>query len=175
MRSYAGALLETCEDSQVPEVLRGLKLIASAFGYDQFKDMLFEPNTTDAQKTALIKDILIDSGIDIKDLNSFIEVTVDKNREGILETLYKTFESLAYARKRISKAIVLSAMEINEEDRQKIEGKLKELLGKPVEIEVERDMALIGGIKIFVDDQELDLSIEGQIRRLSKQMISEGR
>jgi F0F1-type ATP synthase delta subunit len=52
---------------------------------------------------------------------------------------------------------------------------VKELLGKPVELEVERDSSLIGGIKIFVDDQELDLSIEGQIKKLSKQMISEGR
>jgi F-type H+-transporting ATPase subunit delta len=175
MRSYAGALLETCDDSQVPEVLKGLKLIASAFGYSEFKDTLFEPNTTDVQKSGLLQAILLDAGIDIKDLNSFIEVTVDKRREGIFETLHKTFESLAYARKRISKALVLSAMEINEEDQAKIEKKLKELIGKPVELEIENDKALLGGIKVFVDDQELDLSIQGQIRKLSKQMISEGR
>jgi F-type H+-transporting ATPase subunit delta len=175
MRSYAGALLETCEDSQVSEVLKGLKLIASAFEYAEFKDTLFEPNTTDTQKSGLLKAILIDAKIDINDLNSFIDVTVDKRREGIFENLYRTFESLAYARKRISKALVLSAMKLTEEDKSRINEKLRELLGRSIEIEVEKDTSLLGGVKIFVDNQELDLSIEGQIKKLSKQMISEGR
>jgi len=175
MRAYAGALLESIPSEEVPQILEGLRILGDAFKNEAFTDILFSPNTTETEKTDIIKQILKEKGIQSKPMDSFIDVVVDKGREGVLDVLYKTFESMAYNRQNISKALVVSAISLTDDDLQQIKLKLKELLNKDTELEIEYDKSLIGGIKVFVDDQELDLSIEGQLQRLSKQMISEER
>ena len=175
MRAYAGALLECVSSEEIPNILRGLKILGDTFENEPFTDILFSPNTTEIEKTDIIKQILKSKDVHTEVLDSFIDVIVDKRREGMLDGLYRTFESLAYNRKNISKALVVSAINLKDEDLRQIKAKLKELLDKEIELEIEHDKSLIGGIKVFVDDQELDLSIEGQLQRLSKQMISEER
>ena len=175
MRAYAGALLESVSSEEIPTILKGLRVLGDAFKNEQFTDILFSPNTTDNEKAEVIKEVLRSKDVHFRAMDSFIDVVVDKGREGLLDELYKTFESLAYNRKNISKALVISAISLTDEDLERIKAKLKELLNKEIELEIEHDKSLIGGIKVFVDDQELDLSIEGQLQRLSKQMISEER
>ena len=175
MRAYAGALLESVSSEEVPQVLNGLKILGDTFKNEPFTDILFSPNITETEKADILKQILHTKGFESKRFDSFIDVIVDKKREGLLDYLYKTFESMAYNRQNISKALVVSAISLTEEDLGQIKKKLKSLLNKEIELEIEYDKSLIGGIKVFVDDQELDLSIEGQLQRLSKQMISEER
>ncbi|MFP4460761.1 MAG: ATP synthase F1 subunit delta [Thermotogota bacterium] len=175
MRAYAGALLESISPEEIPNILEGLRILGDAFKNESFTDVLFSPNRTETEKAEIIKQILSSKDIHSRAMDSFIDVIVDKRREDVLKYLYKTFESLAYNRKNISKALVVSAISLTEEDLERIKGKLRELLNKEVELEIEYDKSLIGGIKVFVDDQELDLSIEGQLQRLSKQLISEER
>jgi len=175
MRAYAGALLESASEDEIPEVLRGLKLLGKAFRQENFTDIVYSPNIAAHEKIGIIKDLLKVKGIDSPALISGIDVIVDKRREGILENLYKTYESLAYNRENISKALVITAFTLNEADIKAIKEKLKELLNRQIELEIEQDRSLIGGIKVFVDDQELDLSIGGQLKKMSKQMISEKR
>lgn len=175
MRAYAGALLESVSSEEIPGVLNGLKILGDAFKNESFTDILFSPNISEADKTAVIKQILQEKGIHFDIFDSFIDVIIDKGREGLLDHLYMTFESMAYNRQNISKALVVSAISLTDQDQVQIKQKLKTLLNKETELEIEYDKSLIGGIKVFVDDQELDLSIEGQLQRLSKQMISEER
>jgi len=175
MRAYAGALLESVSSEEIPNVLEGLRILGDAFKNEGFTDVLFSPNRTESEKARIIKQILNSKDVHSRAMDSFIDVIVDKRREGVLKYLYRTFESLAYNRKNISKALVVSAISLTDEDLQRIKDKLKQLLNKEIELEIEYDKSLIGGIKVFVDDQELDLSIEGQLQRLSKQMISEER
>jgi len=175
VRSYASALLETIPEDRAGDMIEVLRAIASAFEDEQFTDAIFNPTTGARQKADLLKDVVDMADGEFPQLKRLIDIVVEKGREAIMYDLSRIFESLAYNKARISKAYVLTAAEMNNDQKNALKKLLEKKLHRPVEMETNVEKSLLGGVRVFADDQELDLSAQGQLERLSKQMISEER
>ena len=74
-------------------------------------------------------------------------------------------ETLAGKRgERIAK--VTAAKELSSKQSDKLAEQLKKLFGGKVELEIEVDPALIGGLKVRVGSRLVDSSVQSKLRRL---------
>lgn len=71
---------------------------------------------------------------------------------------------------QIPEVTVTTAIELTEEQRQKIKKAVIEKLG-PISMREEIDPSVIGGIKILAGSKELDGTVKGKLERLRQQLL----
>jgi len=175
LRMYAKTLLEISGDKEVVEYLDILKYLGTLCGAESFRESLFNPVISGKMKTAIILEVLKVNGFEDDKFNRFVEVVIENRREKIFETLWQSFEALAYNKAKISKALMVSAYKVNEDTVNAVKKVLEKLLFHPVEMETKLDPSLLAGAKVFVEDRILDLSAKGQLDKMSRLLISEER
>lgn len=104
---------------------------------------------------------------------SFVTLLVKKGREVHLAEIVAQFEQDVLAHLGIVNANVVSASDLDDKARASLTAKLKEQLGKEVQLNVEVDASLIGGFKLEVDGKMLDKSISGKLNALRNTMIDQ--
>ncbi len=175
LRTYSRALLECLKDSEVENALNALKLFGKLMQVEMFREVINNPVVSMAMKEKILVETVEISGYKTDRLIDFIRVLLEKGRVSILESIWRSFESLAYNRARISKAVMVSAFEVDPATMDEIKKVLERVLARPVEIESHVDRSLIAGARIYVEDKILDLSAKGQLEKISRMLISEER
>lgn len=99
---------------------------------------------------------------------NFLMLLVDRGRILFLDDICQNYQAQLRQLKNIVLAEVTSAGELSDGQKDAIRDKVKSFTGaSDVELELEIDPDLIGGIVIRVGSQVLDASLRGQLRRLS--------
>jgi F-type H+-transporting ATPase subunit delta len=97
---------------------------------------------------------------------------VEKKREDILHDIVKVYQQIYDEKMGIVSAEVVTAVEVGERLKKKIEQKILELTGaKKVKASYRVDPSIIGGIVIRVGDTVYDASIRRRIQLLREQLI----
>lgn len=99
---------------------------------------------------------------------NFLRLLVDKQRIGMLgevESAYKELMDKTLKKVRVS---VRSAYPLNAELEQTLKQRVAEMTGKEVEMTVEDDSSLIGGLVVRVGDTLYDGSIKAQLGNIRK-------
>jgi len=96
-----------------------------------------------------------------------------KNRLNLLKEIPALFEEYYLKHKGIVKAKLISSVSLNTSQVSSISHHLKLKLRKEIEPIEEVDESLIGGIKIQVDDQIYDHSIQTQLKKFKAALISQ--
>ncbi len=90
----------------------------------------------------------------------------DNDRLVALSTVAEVFETLRARDEKRVRATVISALEVTNEQKNKLSVALNAKFDAEVEITYEEDASLIGGIKIKVDDWAIDGSAMMQLNKL---------
>jgi len=175
LRTYSRALLESLGDDEVEVTLKSLRLFGVLMHTPEFKEVINNPVVPLKMKSEILSMVLEMSGSKTDKMLNFMGILLEKGRLSILEGLWRSFESLAYNRAKISKAVMVSAYEVDDQTIEEIKDVLKKLLSRPVELESTIDNSLLAGARIYVEDKILDLSAKGQLEKISKLLISEER
>ena len=85
-----------------------------------------------------------------------------------LPQISEIFEHLKAEFEKTVDINVVSAAELNEAQRSKLQQKLAEKLGRQVNINVNIDASLLGGLVIEAEDLVIDGSIRGRLAKLSE-------
>lgn len=96
-------------------------------------------------------------------------------RKGRLElgtSIASYFRDLRDAESGVERAIVSTAVELDDQRHQQLAQKLTEWTQKTVEIETEVDPALLGGAVIRIGDRLIDGSTRGRLRRLRDRLTT---
>ncbi|MGQ9516814.1 MAG: ATP synthase F1 subunit delta [Anaerolineae bacterium] len=102
----------------------------------------------------------------------FLGFLLDKGHLPMLAEVTAAFERLM-ARGRVREiAHVTSAVELGEEERERIAALLRRRFGADVDWEFHVDPSLLGGLHIRVGDTVIDGSLAGQLERLREQLLS---
>ncbi len=101
-------------------------------------------------------------------LSNFLNLLVEKKRAGILPEIATEFQGLVDADQNVSRGKIVSAMEITEELRAKVQATLENITGKKVILTSEVDPSIIGGIVAKVGDLVMDGSIKTQLAGLNE-------
>ena len=98
-----------------------------------------------------------------KELASFIGILAENERLGVLTQIQEIYEQLKSADEGVKDAIVTSAYPLDDAQLKNLMSQLESHFGSKLQLRVEVDAALIGGIKVAVGDQVLDASVRGKL------------
>jgi F-type H+-transporting ATPase subunit delta len=135
----------------------------------EYIDFLSSPGITLATRLDAIEKAFGDS-IE-QNVVSFVKLLCEKGRIRAIKSCIEEYKKLLNAEKSISTAIVTSAIELTEEEKQRLTDKLEVKSGHSVILECKIDKSLIGGLVIELDGKMIDASVKGRLGEV-KDVIS---
>jgi len=144
-----------------------LSVLAALLGESRVQAWLEEPSLDVQKKSAGLLKVL---GQEFEDssIQNFLNLLIEKKRIALVPEILFVFRSLKAEFERKVPALVKSAYPLSETDIERVAGVLEKKFNRTVEILLEVDEALLGGLLIESGDFVLDHSIRGRIERLSE-------
>ena len=110
------------------------------------------------------------ASIDV-DIKNFIIIIVENNRSLYLLEILSDFNSLVNGYRGVKEGIVFTALPLEDVELNKLEKKISEIEGCPVELKQIIDPSLIGGVKVAISDHVYDGSLKHHIMKLKKTLL----
>lgn len=170
-RRYAAAFFAIAQEKdELGRFEHELDLIVGTIKSNPEMERLFTHRlVTPADKKAMVKDLFAGQVSPVT--VNFINLLIDKRREGHLENILKQFVEMANAARNITDASVISAIELSYEDQKSLQERLTKITGKNIRLKTSVDPKLIGGIVIRVGDRILDGSIIKRLYSLKSNLM----
>jgi len=98
--------------------------------------------------------------------NNFLAALLENGRFVALPEIAKQFRTLANAQGGSSDAVVYSAFPIDATALAGVSAALEKRFGRKLQVTVEQDSSLIGGIRVVVGDEVLDTSVKARLEQM---------
>lgn len=165
-RPYAEAAFERAKETgQVTAWSESLQLLAAVTGDPQMIALIGNPNV--ARET--IRDIILDvcgEGL-LPEAANLLRLLAHNARLAAVPEIARLFEVSRSSDEGVRSVLVRSAFEIDEGQRETLAAALARRFGGQVELTVETDDSLIGGLEIRAGDLVIDDSVRGKIQQLA--------
>ena len=174
-KRYARAFFEIAkEGKQIESYYNELNQFSSLVsGNKSLKDFLANPVFDQASKKGAVDDII--SKMKLTGMTvSFLRLLVDKKRIDILEDIVVCYRQLMDETLKKVRVSVKTAFPLSNELKSYIISNLEKTLGKQVDMTVEEDSTLLGGVVIGVGDTLYDGSIKNQLNNM-RNLLGEAR
>jgi len=172
-KRYAKALLELSEASGETEAVKAdLDSVAGAFDESaELRSVFLNPNFSDADRREVLKGVIAQSGV--KELSAkFMDLLAEKGRFRYIREVAKSYSDLLDLKLGKVKATIVSAEPLGDSDLERVKDRIRSMVGKEVELDVEVDAELIGGIKTKIGSTVYDGSIKNQLGQVKKALLS---
>jgi len=170
-RRHAQAIFQLAVAAGDPEKWQAeLEKVARVMADPVLSLLLESPRLALAQKAALLQERL--PGADRMVLN-YAALLVARGRERLAGEVAEEYERLLDAYHGIEHAEVITAVPLEEKEREFLARRLAEVVGKRVVVKARVDPAIIGGLVARVGDRLLDGSTRTRLELLKKS-LSEG-
>ena len=162
-RPYAEALFQAARADLIGAAgwLDELAVIAQNGQLQQFAS---NPKITNAQVYDLIAGV-IKAALSEQGKN-FLRTVIDNGRLEALPEIATQFRALKNAQSGLSDAVVYSAFPIDAQALQDVAASLEKRFGRKLNVTVELDAELIGGIRVVVGDEVLDTSVKARLEQM---------
>ena len=172
-KRYAQAAFELAREKNELESWQvDLRKIAELSTDESLTDLLENPRLSFQLKRELLETRLGDINALALNLACLL---VGKGMLGIAGDISREYDRLLDAHRGIEHAEVLTALSLDEGDKQRLSSKLGELVRRKVIVDARVDPAIIGGFKARVDDMLIDASVRNRLESLRKSLIGVGR
>jgi F-type H+-transporting ATPase subunit delta len=170
-RVYANALFEAAQDKGRLEPVREqlAQFVAAEAEVPELRALLRNPEIDPRARAAVLEELLA-SGDEV--LRNFLLVLADRGRAGQLEEIAREFERLIAEHEGIVHAELTTAVELSEDEADKLLSQIEKASGRKVEASRSVDPNLIGGIVLKVGSHRLDASVRGRLERLRRELAS---
>lgn len=165
-RPYAEAVFERAKQTgQLEAWSQALALLASVASDPQVAPQIANPNVPRER----IRDLLIQVGGDALpgEAANLVRLLADNARLAAIPEITELFEARREADQGVRQVQVRSAFPLAEAERQALAEAMARRLGAQVELAVEEDPALIGGVEIRAGDLVIDDSVRGKLKQLA--------
>ncbi|MEY2925516.1 MAG: hypothetical protein RLZZ337_2067, partial [Bacteroidota bacterium] len=168
---YSKSLLDLAiEKGQLEQVKSDMDGVVQVC--DTSKDLvnlLQNPIVNAESKKAILNKVFAENSDTTKEFVGFL---VDKKREQELPLVAQQFIASYDHMKGITKATVVSAVQLSTDTMTKVKKYITGLLGKEeIQLHNEVDSSIIGGIIIKHEDRLLDMSVSKELREIRKTLI----
>lgn len=137
----------------------------------ELKTFLENPIIEAQDKRAIVQQIVGEEGNPY--FLNFLKLLVDRRRIIFIEAIGERYLELLRKLNNTVLAEVISAVELNDTQKQQVIEKIKNLTeAQGVELSTKIDPDIIGGVVIKVGSQVFDASLRGQLRRISLSLSS---
>ena len=120
----------------------------------------------------LPRDMLLDLGGEAlpAEVRNLVRILAENKRLAVLPEIDKVFAELVTVHKGVRQVHIRSAYALDALQQKVLADALKAKLKAEVEITVEKDPTLIGGVEIRADDLVIDGSVLGKLQRLASEL-----
>jgi F-type H+-transporting ATPase subunit delta len=162
-RPYADALFKAAKaDLNAAAVwVDEIAAIASDAALQQFAD---NPKTTSDQVFDVISGI-VKTSLDAHAKN-FLRMVIENGRLSVLPEIAAQFRALKNAQSGSSDAVVYSAFPVEGAALADVSAALEKRFGRKLNVSVELEPGLIGGIRVVVGDEVLDASVKARLEQM---------
>lgn len=172
-RPYAKALFSLAtEKNQVDNWLSHLAELAWLMQQSTVVDFLNQADKSYATQADDLLNLLSKSSVS-KEFKNFVYVVAQEKRLVVLPEIYVQYENLVLADSSTKEAVIYTAYKIGSEgQRAKIISDLEQHFNTRLKASFKIAPDLIGGLKVEVGDQVLDLSVQGKLKALYATMTN---
>jgi len=96
---------------------------------------------------------------------------VHKDRLGIAADISQQYDRLLDTYYGIEHVAVITALPLDDEERERVSGRFEEITGRKVIIDAQVDPSIVGGIKAKIGDTLIDGSVKSKLRALRKSLV----
>lgn len=129
------------------------------------------PSIPGGQKRAVL-DAIVEREQFSRPLRNFMAVLIDHRRVEFLGAIVKQFEQELNQRLGFAEAEIVSARDLNMDQRRSLEADLEQLTGKKVRANYSRDPAILGGVVVRMGSTIYDGSVKGKLERIQEALSS---
>jgi len=170
---YARALADVIADAKLDasDALEQLRSLVAAFQESrELREVWESPAIPVEQKHKVLDALAAKVGVTDRPLRNFIAVLIEKDRIALLAEIAVQLETELNSRNGRLDAEIVSARELDSEQRSSLVAELCRLTGKIVLPRYVTDSKLIGGVTVRVGSTIYDGSVRGQLQRIRQQL-----
>ena len=162
-RPYAEALFKA-QASDLAGTAAWLDELAAVAHNEQLQQFADNPRVTDAQVFELISGVvrtaLPEAG------KNFLRLVIENRRLAALPVVAQQFRALLNAQSGTADAVVYSAFPIEAAALAELSSTLEKRFARKLQVSVQLDESLIGGIRVVVGDEVLDTSVKARLEQM---------
>ena len=162
-RPYAEALFKA-QASDLAGTAAWLDELAAVAHNEQLQQFADNPRVTDAQVFELISGVvrtaLPEAG------KNFLRLVIENRRLAALSVVAQQFRALLNAQSGTADAVVYSAFPIEAAALAELSSTLEKRFARKLQVSVQQDETLIGGIRVVVGDEVLDTSVKARLEQM---------
>lgn len=165
-KRYAEAIYKVAEkNNQIKSTYELLNSIMELYKTDiDFKNFITHPLIKVEEKEEILKKIFSDNSKDME----IVFYILEKGRISGIREIVAEYVKIDYAKNQILDVEATFAIELTEEQKNKLKENLEKKTGKKIELVVNVDKSLIGGGLIKIGDKITDGSIRRQLETLKQ-------
>lgn len=162
-RPYAEALFKASQ-ADLNGTAQWLDALAAVASHPQLLQFADNPKVTPQQVYDVVADVakvgLPDAG------RNFLRTVIDNGRLAALPEIAGQFRAMMNAQSGSSDAVVYSAFPIAAAQLGDVAQALEKRFGRKLNVSVQEDPSLIGGIRVVVGDEVLDTSVKARLEQM---------
>jgi len=135
-------------------------------GSDELRDALADPHIPAARRQQIVEDLLGGKATDVT--MALVSLVVGTGRAADLPAVIDRFVAMAARENRREIAEVRSAIELTDDQQQRLAEALGRATGKNIDVKVIVDPSVLGGIVAQIGDVVIDGSVRNRIAQLKE-------
>jgi F-type H+-transporting ATPase subunit delta len=163
-RPYAEALFDVAAKGDVQSIARQIDAVADIAANGQLRQFANSPKVDTQQvfdlMTSVVKTPLSEP------MKNLLRTVIDNGRLTVLPEIASQFHALANAGVGVSDATVYSAFPIEAAQLADVTATLEKRFARKLNITVQVEPALIGGIRVVVGDEVMDTSVKARLEQM---------
>ena len=167
---YARAVFEIAsQKSQLEKCRLDLRRIAGIAADAELVSSLRDPELPLNARKALMEERLGDVSETVMNL---VFLLADRDKVKIAPEISQEYDRLLDAHYGIEHARVVSAVPLDERDRETVSSRLEQMTGRKFALDVEVDPDILGGLVIKIGDMLVDRSLRGRLEALRGELTA---
>ena len=162
-RPYASGLFQAAQ-ADLDGASAWLDALAAVAGNAQLLDFAANPKVGDQQVFDVILAALPEGLPEVG--RNFLRLLIENGRLHALPEIAQQFRALKNARSGAADAVVYSAFPVAAAQLDELGVLLEKRFGRRLNLTVQEDRALIGGVRVVVGDEVLDTSVKARLDQM---------
>ena len=173
-RRYAEAAFQLAtRDKALDAYGDGLDLAVRMLGGDEVLGIVRNPARPLVERVALVDGML---GGRVPDpIRKLVGLLIANGKIERLSTVAAEYHRLLNQERGVVEALATAASPLSKAETDALERKVADMTGRTVDLRVEVDEALIGGLTVRVGDTLYDASVRGRLERLRERLVAGAR
>src|SRR5579859_4753226 len=145
--------------------------LATWDGSGELREVFQNPAIAAEQKVAVIDKLNAKLGMD-RALRNFLAILVNNDRIAHVHEIAEAFRRELKERQGIRHAEIVTARELNEQERNSLLAGVGQLAGTKIQASFKLDQSILGGTVVRIGSTVYDGSVRGRLERLREALIS---